>query len=293
MKTSNKLLIGLLGFIGIGILLFILMGRFSMTSFATEKVKGNGEVLENYRTVPAFNGVKIGRGMQMMLSKGENSVGLKGESNIIEMIETTVENEVLSIRWKSGTSVEKTQPIEIKIAMPGLEYLSVSSSAVVETTDDFAGEDAHIYASSGSTVKLQGLTTESLEMDLSSSSTMRFTQGVAVANNASIQLSSGSQLNFTDFTAEQLDTDMSSSSQLSLSGSARSLTVDGSSGSEFKGAAFSVQNASFKGSSSSSFEVEVSDALTASLSSGSTVRYRGAAQVNKNLSSGSSVEKID
>lgn len=293
MKTSNKLLTGLIGFIIGGILLFILMGRFSMTSFAMNTVKGNGELSEISRTVAAFDGLKVGSGIKVNLSKGDNSVNLQGESNLLELIETTVKDGILTIRWKSGTSVDKNHPIKAKVTMPRMEYLSASSSATIETADNFEGGKIHFYASSGSTVRLQGLATESLAMDCSSSSTVRFAQAVSSADAIEIDLSSGSELYFTALSGGTVEVDMSSSSVLSMSGSATTLIAKGLSGSELKGAAFAVQEARFDGSSSASFEVEVSDNLKANLSSGSTVRYRGEARVSESLSSGASVRKVD
>lgn len=292
MKTSNKLIAGIVGFILLSMFGLVLMGRMSITTVKSEQMVGNGNLSEEYRTVSPFKGLKIGSGMQATLKKGENQVILKTDENLLEFIETTVDNEELTIRWKSGFHYDG-KPVQVMIAMPAMNYLSASSGSRVTTTDDFVGKSVHVYASSGSSVGLQGLAVESLEMDLSSSSTVDVAGAVKVEGKTNIGLSSGSQLTVGTLATEQLDADMSSSSGLKISGTAESLIADGGSGARFEGMNFLVQNATIDGSSSAFFEITVSEDLNVDLSSGSVVRYAGNATVVQNLSSGSSVRKVD
>lgn len=53
---------------------------------------------EQYPQVPPFTSLRVGSGIQVKLSKGENRVNLKAESNLLEPIETIVEDNVLIIR---------------------------------------------------------------------------------------------------------------------------------------------------------------------------------------------------
>lgn len=293
MKTSNKLLTGLLIFIAVSIFSFVLLGRLSMENFETHKIKGNGEISEQYRESPAFTGLKVGSGIQVNLTKGENVVNLKADGNLLEFIETTVKDDVLSIRWKDGTDADITQPVQANIALPRLEYLNVSSNASVKTTDNFTGGNVHFDASSGSDVTLQGWAVASLDLEASSNAVAKFEQGINAETEAKLDLSSGSEVYFQSLKTEKVDAKMSSNAVLKMSGSATSLQANGSSGGSLQGAAFVVENTSLQGSSGAQFEVEVNVALQANLSSGATVRYRGNANVAQNTNGGGSVQKVD
>jgi hypothetical protein len=76
----------------------VLIGHFSFDFPKKKSVQGNGEMSEQYPQVPPFTSLRVGSGIQVKLSKGENRVNLKAESNLLEPIETIVEDNVLIIR---------------------------------------------------------------------------------------------------------------------------------------------------------------------------------------------------
>lgn len=108
--------------------------------------------------------------------------------------------------------------------------------------------------------------------------------GLTASSGASIK---GSDLQFNKLTVKQ-----SSGALMDLSGTAASLDVDGSSGSQFNGYDLKTITCSADVSSGANVKVAVAKDLSAKASSGGSIHYTGDASIhNIHVSSGGSVKK--
>ncbi|GAB3636131.1 hypothetical protein GCM10027422_17210 [Hymenobacter arcticus] len=97
-----------------------------------------------------------------------------------------------------------------------------------------------------------------------------------------------------DVNVPRLDLDLSSASQATLNGSANDLAIDGSSASQVEAKNLRASRVTLDLSSGSQARVQATEELKADLSSGSLARYSGnPGQVSKDLSSGSTLEKVN
>lgn len=67
-----------------------------------KRIKGNGHMKMEERTVPSFTGVASHGSFDVIVSNGAAGLKLEAEENILPYIETSVENGVLHIRTKDG-----------------------------------------------------------------------------------------------------------------------------------------------------------------------------------------------
>lgn len=113
-------------------------------------------------------------------------------------------------------------------------------------------------------------------------------------NNDKLRLnaSSAARISLT-VDAPELSIQASSGSTVEISGRTRDYTAELSSGSDLKAVDLLSERVSIKASSGSSASVHASVSLKARASSGSDIRYRGAGNVEKTLSSGGSIEKLN
>lgn len=105
-----------------------------------------------------------------------------------------------------------------------------------------------------------------------------------------IELSGATEVTATSLNAKRIEADLSGASTLTLMGSAQSLYADIAGASKVNAFSLKAVSAEVDASGASSAEVNVSDRLRAQATGVSSVRYRGAAKVDKDASGGSTVE---
>jgi len=106
-----------------------------------------------------------------------------------------------------------------------------------------------------------------------------------------IDASSGSQIEL-NCNYEFIDVDASSGASVNLAGTANRQSADVSSGATYEGFSLKCKKTQAEASSGASADVNASESLDASASSGGSIGYRGnPSQVSKNKSSGGSISK--
>lgn len=107
-----------------------------------------------------------------------------------------------------------------------------------------------------------------------------------------LDASSGGSILAKSVSLDKLTADVSSGGTITLSGSARALTVDGSSGGIFRGYDLAVTNCKADVSSGAGVQVTVTKEISAEASSGGYVRFKGEGLIRDiNVSSGGSVKR--
>lgn len=117
--------------------------------------------------------------------------------------------------------------------------------------------------------------------------------GTISANSLSMQLSSGSDFKG-NVDVKELFVDQSSGSDIKIGGKADKVTIDASSGSDFNGYSLTAEECTAHGSSGSDINITINKQLKAHATSGSDIFYKGnASEVNATKSSGGSVGRKD
>lgn len=122
------------------IVLSLLSVAFLATScdFVTgERVKGNGNIKEESRTPGSFTGVKSYGFFDVYLSVGNtNSVKIVGEENLLPLIETYIDGNVLKITTKDGYNINSTRDMKVYITAPSWSVIQSNGSGnlIGETT---------------------------------------------------------------------------------------------------------------------------------------------------------------
>lgn len=107
-----------------------------------------------------------------------------------------------------------------------------------------------------------------------------------------LEASSGGSIQAKSVSLDKLIADVSSGGTITLSGSAKSLSVDGSSGGIFRGYELAVTNCKADVSSGAGVQVTVTKEISAEASSGGYVRFKGEGLIRDiNVSSGGSVKR--
>ena len=99
----------------------------------SERVTGNGDLKKETRSVGNFKAVASAGSMNVQLAYGKpGSVTVEADGNLLEYIETKVENNTLKIGTRNYVSIRSSNKITVYVTVDQLEGLSVAGSGNID-----------------------------------------------------------------------------------------------------------------------------------------------------------------
>ncbi|CAM1358584.1 putative auto-transporter adhesin, head GIN domain [Tenacibaculum sediminilitoris] len=100
--------------------------------WSSKKVKGNGNVITQTRTIKSFDKVSVGGSFDVYLVDGtEGKLTIEGEENILKYIETEVKKGKLNINFKENTNIKTTKKLIITVPFEKIESVALGGSGNV------------------------------------------------------------------------------------------------------------------------------------------------------------------
>ncbi|MFD0992856.1 head GIN domain-containing protein [Tenacibaculum geojense] len=97
-----------------------------------EKIKGNGNVINEKRPIDSFENVTVGGSFDVYLVDGkEGQVNLEGEENILPYIITEVDGKTLKIKFKNNTNIKTTRRLIVTVPFEQISAVSLGGSGNV------------------------------------------------------------------------------------------------------------------------------------------------------------------
>jgi hypothetical protein len=207
-------------------------------------VAGSGVVISETRTLDDFTSISVDYPADITVHQGETqTVTIKADDNLIPQIVTRVSGSKLYIEEKNvafNQRVNPTKTVQIDLTVKNLTIISFPSAG---------------------TVDVEGLKTDSLELDTSGA-------GKITLNNLNVQ---------------NLGVDLSGAGGIEVMGTAKSLDLNISGVGSFNGQNLSVASASVDISGVGSATLWVTQELTANISGVGSVNYYGSPQLNQKI----------
>lgn len=108
----------------------------SLVACSGQKVKGNGVILSQARSLPAFNKISVEGPFTLVVDrKSPSNVEVTGDSNLQQYVTTIVENNTLEIYTQKGFNLQPTGPIMIQVATKDLEQIAAKGNCIVTAAD--------------------------------------------------------------------------------------------------------------------------------------------------------------
>lgn len=112
-------------------------------------IDGKGPVVEKELQLSNFSGVSLNISADVYLKQGNTqSVRVSAQQNIIDLLETNVEDNIWKI--KTEENIDDHAPIKIYITVPRMTYVKLSGSGDIYTENTFTGNDVVEVGISGS-----------------------------------------------------------------------------------------------------------------------------------------------
>ncbi len=225
------------------------------------------------RKIGNISGISVASGIQTKFiksSKNEVVVDVSRQ-DLLNKIETVVKGGNLQIRVKRGSNIRGNNSLKVTVySNSSIESIAVSSAGTLEILDP--------------------ISVNNFSADMSSAGKLK--TGKVEATSSEINLSSAGKMSG-ELKTEKLAINASSSGELTLSGMAKQTTVNMSSNGKAFLQSFKTSNLTVNGSSGAGLKINVSNELTANVSSGAKVEYSGNPKSKSvNHSSGGSVSQL-
>lgn len=237
----------------------------------SQRVDGSGSVVRVGRDVGDFTGVHLSTIGTVHVKMGKtDGLEIEAEENLIEYIETEVEDGTLKISTRKRFNLKAKEPIKYFVTIKKLDRIALSSSgdAILPQIEN---ESFAIALSSSGDLQVKSLAVGHLDVNISSS------------GDASIEM----------IGAESIDAALSSSGDLQFGGGeVEDLNLSISSSGDFDGIDLKAERAMVKISSSGYAYVWVTDDLVVTLSSSGSVHYSGDPVLTKQRSSSGKVKRM-
>lgn len=187
-----------------------------LSACAFAQTKGNGVAREQQRDVGSFEAVHIASGLHATVTRGDTSVKLSGDENLLALIETEVEDGVLEVRIKRGQRVHSGD-IRVAVATPKLKEVGASGGS---TVDAQAGAQSKFSAeaSGGSILTVKGVDSDKVEVEASGGSRVTLK---GRADTVEAEASGGSVVRADDVEMASLDVEASGGARIEAGPSKR------------------------------------------------------------------------
>lgn len=139
------------------IIVSILIGLFATSCEikidGIDSIQGNGKIVTENRTVnEPFTKIEASRGLDIEVIQSEVlSISVEADDNLLEHIETKINNGILKI--SSDKNIRRSKSKKIKVTVTNLEKISVSSAAEVEIKNTLITPSISFKASSGGEIE--------------------------------------------------------------------------------------------------------------------------------------------
>lgn len=203
MKSNFSLLAGLIAF------LFVVAS-------CTKKIVGEGPVVTETRTSGAFEGVVTSVDANVYFRQSpDQSIVLEAQQNILDEIETTVNNNVLRIRYKHpNTSIRNSDRVVIRVTGPVARYMEQDGSGSMEIEGLIDPTSAQFVVSGSGNIHAEEVVVNKFEGIVSGSG--RIAIDVGEANEEKLTISGSGQINIDDLRVKDAEANISGSGSMKI-----------------------------------------------------------------------------
>ncbi|HSN59569.1 MAG TPA: head GIN domain-containing protein [Ferruginibacter sp.] len=213
---------------------------------ACQYKSGSGNIITQTRNLGDFAGVNVGGGFEVEIKIGSNrKVVVEADDNVIDDIETSIDNGQLKISLRNGMSYNNVH-MKVFVTAPEINKINSSASADVEVKDELSSENKIVLnASSGSSIKAT-LNAPEANADASSGAEINLE---GRTKNFDAQASSGASVKASDLLSENTIAESSSGGTVEVHASVKLNAKANSGGTvSYRGAANVVSNENSGGS---------------------------------------------
>ena len=226
---------------------------FSCRFIGGKRVRGNGNLVTQDRSVSGFEGVECYGSFDITLIPSSTaSVKIEAEDNLQQYIETYIDDNKLQIRTRDGYNLRPRRDMKITVSGPVFKTITTNGS--------------------GSVIGQGVLNTDNDNVNLR----------VAGSGNIDVELN-----------ASKVDSEIAGSGNIKVKGVSREFEGGIYGSGNIRAVNLQTENAKIDIAGSGNVEIFASNKLDVSVAGSGEVKHKGTAQVNAKITGSGSVVKID
>jgi hypothetical protein len=181
-------------------ILFILSLLVITVMPACRKVSGHGPVVSETRSVSGFQEVKTDFTGDVFVTQGSNyNVRIEAQQNIIDVIETVLNDGILTIRGKSNTIIRPDTRIKVYVTMPRIDGLMVNGSGNTIVENTITTSNLYMKVSGSGNITVPKLDASSVDANISGSGEINIWDGTV--SNEYIDITGSGDMDFSGLRA--------------------------------------------------------------------------------------------
>jgi hypothetical protein len=158
--------------------LFILTIIFAALLPSCRKVDGTGPVVTEFRNVSGFTEIKSEISADIIITPATAySVKIDAQQNITDVIETVLNDGILTIRVKSNTLIKPDSRVKIYISSPDIQGLIINGSGNMLVTDALISSHLYLKISGSGNINIPKLSGQSIDANISGSGEANINDG--------------------------------------------------------------------------------------------------------------------
>ena len=215
----------------ISVLGILALFSFSSCDNAGPCLRGNGPVVEETRSIPSFDRVKMDGSMEILLIPDSiYSVDLFGQENILDRIETEVVGDQLRINMDG--CITKFKDVRAEVHAPIFRGLTIKGSGNATSQETLETDVFDLFIDGSGDVTL-AIETDDMDTDINGSGDVTLTGS---ATNQSIQIRGSGKMQAFDFDTEASTVRVNGSGDIRLrTNNTLDVTIDGAGNIYYKG----------------------------------------------------------
>lgn len=115
-----------------------------------ERVNGSGNIKSENRNISEARKIKVSGDMDVYIEQGPTSVKVEGDDNVLQYIETVLNDNWLEIRTRDNIHLNTSKPVKVYVTTPEITDLKVSGSGNIKSNPQFSTDNNTSFSISGS-----------------------------------------------------------------------------------------------------------------------------------------------
>lgn len=115
-----------------------------------ERVDGSGNIKTEDRKVSKAEKIKVSGDMDVYVDQGPTAVKVEGDDNVLEYIETAVDDDWLEIRTREHMNIHTSKPVKVYVTTPEVSALKVTGSGNIKCNQKFSTNNNSSFEITGS-----------------------------------------------------------------------------------------------------------------------------------------------
>ena len=219
----------------------------SCTYIGGKRIRGNGKITTQNRTVSSFTNVDVSGGIDVYIKQDSiRSVRIEADENLLEYVQVTVDGATLDIREEKGFNLRSTKGIKVFVSGPSFKHLEASGACNIYSENQINSAESIAINLSGACNVNMDLKTPKVNVDLSGAGTITLK---GETKDFSVDGSGSTDVNCFDLLTENAHIEMSGAGNADVFASVKLYVhVSGAADVRYKGNATVNQEVSGAGS---------------------------------------------